>query len=241
MTLPEPYYKDDYVTIYNADYRYILLDLPKVDLILTYPPYEINGMGGGGFGGHQFYQNATGICDMISFDNYDPIFAEKTDEIVIFHSRLQIHKWSEYCLKHFGNYDLHVWYKPNAIPFTHNTWKSDIEYIALGWREKNHVKVSQELKSKVFVHPIESENLHPAQKPIELMLKYILILNPVTVLDPFMGSGTTLRAAKNLGVKSIGIDISEKYCEIAAKRCMQEAMNFNIEVKEEVKQVALFG
>ncbi len=189
--ITKPYYSDDSVCIVNADCREILPLIPdkSIDLVLTDPPYEISGMGGGGFGGHQFYQNATGICDMITFDNYDPLLAQKADELVVFHSRLQIAKWAEYCWRYFGNYDLHFWYKPNAIPFTHNTWKSDVEYIALGWREKNHVKVSQELKSKVFVAPIETENLHPAQKPITLMMKYINILGASFICDPYLGGG----------------------------------------------------
>jgi len=66
---------------------------------------------------------------------------------------------------------------------------------------------------------------HPHQKPIGLFTEIIASFQNGLILDPFMGSGTTLRAAKDLGRKAIGIEIEEKYCEIAAKRCAQEVMN----------------
>jgi len=66
---------------------------------------------------------------------------------------------------------------------------------------------------------------HPTQKPLSLMLWCInLFSNVLTVLDPFMGSGTTLVAAKQLNRRAIGIEIEERYCEIAAKRLMQEVL-----------------
>jgi DNA modification methylase len=67
---------------------------------------------------------------------------------------------------------------------------------------------------------------HPTQKSTEIMVFCLsLPWTPQgTVVDPFMGSGTTLRAAKDLGRKAIGIEVEEKYCEIAAKRMAQEVL-----------------
>ena len=72
-------------------------------------------------------------------------------------------------------------------------------------------------------------DVHPAVFPIELPSFVIrsYTLEGETVLDPFMGSGTTLRAAKDLGRRAIGIEIEEKYCEIAAKRLSQEVLSFD--------------
>lgn len=68
---------------------------------------------------------------------------------------------------------------------------------------------------------------HPNEKP-QKMVRYFLercSRKDDSILDPFMGSGTTLRAAKDLGRKAIGIEIEERYCEIAAKRMQQEVFD----------------
>jgi hypothetical protein len=66
--------------------------------------------------------------------------------------------------------------------------------------------------------------LHPNEKPIGVMRRLLQVVDEGVVLDPFMGSGTTLVAAKSLGRHSIGIEIEERYCEIAARRCSQEVL-----------------
>ncbi len=74
----------------------------------------------------------------------------------------------------------------------------------------------------------EAENrtfCHPSQKPTEVM-RWCIAESVGSILDPFMGSGTTLRAAKDLGRIAIGIEIEEKYCETAARRMQQEILNF---------------
>jgi len=67
---------------------------------------------------------------------------------------------------------------------------------------------------------------HPCPKPLELMTEIIIRSKAMSVVDPFLGSGTTLTAAHALGIRAIGIEIEERYCEIAAKRLQQSVMMF---------------
>ena len=84
-------------------------------------------------------------------------------------------------------------------------------------------------KADVLSHRTVTNGVHPTSKPLALMYNLVQTIgsDAQTILDPFMGSGTTLRAAKDLGCKAIGIEIEEKYCEIAAKRMSQSAMELS--------------
>jgi len=103
-------------------------------------------------------------------------------------------------------------------------WKNSFEEIYIlgsgfiGHRDeavlRGHIQVSWESKGRS----------HPNQKPVSLMA-YLASKHPAqTILDPFMGSGTTLRAAKDLGRSCIGIELEEKYCAIAVQRLRQEVL-----------------
>lgn len=92
------------------------------------------------------------------------------------------------------------------------------------WRDK--IGGWPELVSNVWTIRPESRDEHPAPFPEELARRCIRLSTwpGEVVFDPFMGEGTTLRAAKNLGRRAIGCDVSERYCEIAARRCAQEVL-----------------
>jgi site-specific DNA-methyltransferase (adenine-specific) len=84
-------------------------------------------------------------------------------------------------------------------------------------------------KSLFELRPIgQKETSHPNEKPVKFVQRLVNLgtKEGETILDPFMGSGTTLVAAKLEGRKAVGIEISEKYCELAANRLRQKVLNF---------------
>ena len=200
----KPYYDDGRgIVIFHGDCREILPTLPKVDLVLTDPPYGLGDKLTGGNWGKRVGEAAV----------WDSLVDELPE--VIAHGESQI-VWG-------GNY--------YPLPLT-RCW--------LGWIKRDSVRTCASLElawtnfdapSKYFDWPIGATNSqrngHPTIKPFELMTWCLSFApNAQTILDPFMGSGTTLRAAKDLGRKCIGIEIEEKYCEIAAKRMSQEVLQF---------------
>ena len=199
----EPYYSENGITIYHGDCREILPQLEPVDLVLTDPPYGIGErMQGGTWGAALKYAD---------FRRWD---VAPDNELL-----LEIIGKAEHSIVWGSNYFQmmpsrcwFVWDKQNAV-----RTMADCE---LAWT--NFDKPSKRFSWPVGTHAWG----HPTEKPLEL-IKWCMEQSQQaqSILDPFMGSGTTLRAAKDLGRKAIGIEIEEKYCEIAVNRLRQEVLN----------------
>ena len=208
-SLPTPYYEQDGITIYHADCRDILplLEPGSVDLVLTDPPYGVNIAGWDKEVPYEVLPTLLtvssgaiawfGASAMLQTDIAN--FAEPPERILI---------WApKFSLAHTGKKGIFYRWHPVylwRVPDKHDGPTHD-----------------------VMTHGTDGRNWwnHPGTKPIKL-IRDLVGLSPDggIVLDPFMGSGTTLRAAKDLGRRAIGIELEERYCEIAAKRLQQAVL-----------------
>ncbi len=204
-----PYYQDDAVTIYHGDCREILPGLEPVDLVLTDPPYGIETWNdrsqsdGTRFSANNFrWDNRPSLWTITAM-------LAKADCAIIFG------------FNHLA--DLLGPTKGVLI------WDKKLRGLHFNDCELAWCHGLGEACRIFEYEPAKAERKeHPTEKPLALLLWCLEKHAPSaeTILDPFMGSGTTLRAAKDLGRKAIGIEIEEKYCEIAAKRMSQEVLQF---------------
>ena len=214
----KPYYDDGQITIYHGDCREILPNLNSVDLVVTDPPYNVG----------KDYGTAS---DSLSGEEYESFM-----RTIVNHAR----RLSE----------AHVWVAPRYKMAMWWALLPDAHEIVIPMRAGNAIRQDWSSKYATLLivgtpdslHPDDLwENIrhrgegyffreetfgHPGYTPYPIMARAIATMSksPSLIVDPFMGSGTTLRAAKNLGRKAIGIEIEERYCEIAVKRLAQEVM-----------------
>lgn len=194
-----PYYEHAGITIYHEDWREAVGSL-SFDVVITDPPY----------GKGLDYGN--GVADSRA------AFVANCEDM------LALGKPLAFSCPQTRMFDVPkpqwvgVWHKPMSFGFWttpfYPHWEP-IMFYGLPMKLGHH---------DVWTYGPEKPNGHPCPKPLPLMKDLVLAMPHGVVLDPFAGSGTTLRAAKDLGRRAIGIEIEERYCEIAAKRLAQEVM-----------------
>jgi site-specific DNA-methyltransferase (adenine-specific) len=250
-----PYYADDHVTLWHGDCADILPSITGVDLVVTSPPYNLGALPGGGFGHYKAGQTRGGqgkwagaTKDGIDYSDHNDamppaeyaawqrevlsmLWATLSDTGAIFYNhkpRVQADSlWLPLDLNPgLPVRQIVVWARSGGTNFAPTHYVPTYEWIVV------FAKPAWRLKSKaasgvgdVWRIPQESSPDHPAPFPIGVPARAIETTSPRVVLDPFAGSGTTLRAAADAGVQAIGIEKSERYCEHIAKRLAQGALD----------------
>lgn len=220
-----PYYERNGIVILHGDCRDILPQLEQVDHVITDPPYAAETHEGARTDGPQGEGTAI-LIDFASFTETDIRNAFTLAAPLVRRWAVSFMDWRhvaamEKCppaglrFVRFG-----IWYKPNGAPqFTGDRPSTGWEALAFMHRDECRLSWNGGGRHGVFIEPkVNTE--HPTGKPVTLVSQLIeLFTDPgETILDPFMGSGTTLVAAKKLGRKAIGIEISQDYCRIAKER-----------------------
>jgi len=193
----KPYYKDEWVTIYNCDCREILVDLPKVDLVLTDPPYPDQ---------HLEY----GECDITFLKEFP------CRQLIFWSAR------AEFPLDYTA---IHIWDKYVG---TNTVYERIFERNGkTSYRVYRGQKIQNHITAQINRDIVTG---HKSQKPRKVILPLVSGYSKQgdLILDTFMGTGVVPEVAKKLNRHCIGIEISEKYCEIAAKRCSQSVMKLEV-------------
>ena len=217
----EPYYERDGITIYHGSCGEVMPRLGKVDLVLTDPPYGLRAWNTSG--GQSLDDDGAREASL-----WDVLPSPELMQLVIDAGEKAIIWGGNYLCGILGMFKAPlVWNKcrrgmhfaDGEIAWTNldgTTRIFDMEIVG-NWRA-----AGQSPSSK------RERRMHPTQKPTELMQWCIqrakLDYSSALVLDPFMGSGSSLIAARNLGLAAIGVELEEKYCEIAAERLSQRVL-----------------
>ena len=245
----KPYYEADGITIYHADCRDLMATMPdeSVDLVVTSPPYNMGATPGGN--GRGLYRHSTqkanrfgdgyeASADDLDPDDYNAFLRDTLHEMwrvarlgVFWNHRPRIIHgvWTEPLGGDFGIplRQRIVWARPTGIDVSLRHYCTRAEHIYLF--AKDALRLVDHAASgmgDVWAMPIAPKSDHPAPFPTELPMRAIRSVADVrSVFDPFMGSGTTLRAAYDIKKRAIGCDTSAAYCDMAVARLGQQVLD----------------
>jgi site-specific DNA-methyltransferase (adenine-specific) len=229
-----PYYEEAGITIYCADCRDVLPSLPKVDLVLTDPPYGLD------FAYASYCDTRQNLIDLITSAIVPAIAI--SERACILPGITQVYLYPEPAWIGCIN-----WNTTGSFgKFGYTQWMPVLLY---GSDVKGFGSVDGLLKSDVIHFNGGNgvglwrigDDQHPCPKPLNLIRSLVkrFALAQQTILDPFMGSGTTLVAAKRLGRRAIGIEIEQRYCDIAIERLRQDVLPLAPVAEPEARQDAL--
>ena len=220
----EPYYQDDHCTIYHGDCREIDAWDIAGGVMVTDPPYGMaftTGARCGAGSGWTSRWTGTAIVGDLDLSARDAVLDTWGDRPAIVFAT-----WKQPLPT--GTREVLVWDKvvSTGMGDLSIPWRPSWEAVCIlgsGFvGNRSHGVLRYPLPTLA-----PDRKRHPTAKPLPLLRDLVGKCPPLAdVVDPFMGSGTTLRAAKDLGRKAIGIEIEERYCEIAAKRLGQEVLDF---------------
>ena len=216
-----PYYEDGTVTIYHGDCRDLLPGL-EADVLVTDPPYGIGWQqhGGGLNGKTRGSRRHAGIVGDADTSVRDDVLSMWSGPALVFGSfRAPFPDGVRQTLVFRKSPDA-------GLIGTVTGFRTDAEPVFLiGPWPKRNTERSSVIESRIGLQRLQDGDSHPHAKPLDVMITLLLACPDGTIIDPFMGSGTTLRAAKDLGRRAIGVEIEERYCELAARRMGQEVFD----------------
>jgi len=223
------------------------LEANCIDLIVTDPPYVLNS-GSSSFSGCKLYgsKKLSEICNGYDVDRFFDLCSRvlKKVNIFAFCSNSQIPDILNWARNKGLIYNVLIWHKSNAIPFCKYSWKPDIEYI-IHIRENGACFNGYDSKicSKVYSSVTNPSKFgHPTEKPLPLLSKLISVGSNENdiILDPFLGSGSTIVACQKLNRKAFGFEVKKEYCDIVKKRVnnLKKQMDFfmDFDVKNNEKR-----
>lgn len=225
--MTDPYYEDEWVTLYHGDCLQIT-DWLAADVLVTDPPY------GRGWVSGQGLTNSHG--DGLGSKSHGGIANDKSTEVrdaalSLWGDRLAAVFGDPLCSQPQGAVQAFVYHKAadSGIKGARAGHRRDVEMIYLcGPWPVGVGGASSVLRSSSWVAGPSSPAFrygHPHAKPLDI-LEHLIGMEPGTIADPFAGSGSTLVAAKALGRKAIGVELEERYAEIAARRLAQDVLDF---------------